>query len=367
MYVFLSFLIDRGMLTLSEWEGLGWMYVGVVRVSVVILLLLVLVGSVPHIRREKPTSILNCGLQLIVFIVAIVFCLERWMDLTFIPYLIHIATIGIDEAQPLKFASIDPRYYNFFTSLFFWWSLGSGLIVVVNWIILKQFAQQWSAGVKRRLIWFGLLIAGIALTSSFVIWIETNGLNKFSPFLAEAGSDSPYHCWIAAALIILILVTILTYRITADYNLLATAPQVGWRQNLNKYYHEKRWILVLLAIAIVWFHFEIYFYQKNAAAKSMLALGFNYSRPLSLPELVESWFTDPRDYLWLSLILLAIHRAFARREDARQPQAELPRINPARFITVWIATLAVMVSGALVLVWMSFALWFNPWWRGRWP
>jgi hypothetical protein len=367
MYFFISFLIDIGTLTLSEWAGLGWMDISVFRVSVVILLLLVLVGSVPHIRREKPTSLFNRGLQLIVFMLAIVFCLERWIDLTFLPYLIHLATIGIDKAQPLKFASVDPRYYNFYSSLFFWWSLSSGLIVVVNWIILKQFAQQWSAGVKRRLILSGLLISGVALAGSFVIWIETTGFNKLSPFLADAGSDAPFHCWIAAALLILILASILTFRITADYNSLATSPQVSWRQNPNKYYHEKRWMLVLLAVAIVWFHFEIYFYQKDVAAKSMLAAGFNYSRPLSLQELLESWFGLPTDYLWLSLILLSLHRAFARRKDPEHHQAELPRINPARFVSVWFAALAFMISGALVLVWMSFALWFNPWWRGRWP
>jgi len=86
-----------------------------------------------------------------------------------------------------------------------------------------------------------------------------------------------------------------------------------------------------------------------------------------LRELVESWFGDPVNCLLLSLVLLALHRAFSRRKDSKHPQAELPRINPARFVTVWFGTLAFVVSGALVLVWMSFALWFNPWWRGRWP
>jgi hypothetical protein len=289
------------------------------------------------------------------------------MDYTFIPYLVHITTLGMDYSQPLKFTAINPSSYNFYTSLFFWWSLNSVLIVVANWMILTRLARQWSAGFKRRLIWSGLLITGIAIAGSFVIWIETTGFNKLSPFLAEAGCDAPFHCWITAALLILILVTILTYRMTVDYNSLVTVPQVGWRQNPDKYYHEKKWMLVLLALAIVWFHYEIYFYVKNVLYKSMLAMGINYSNPLSLRELFESWFSSPTDYLWLSLILLSLHRAFARREDARQPQTEVLRINPARFVTVWFATLAFTISGALVLVWMSFALWFNPWWRGRWP
>jgi hypothetical protein len=367
IYVFISFLIDRGTLTLSEWAGLGWLHAGIFRVSVLILLLVILVGSIPHIRREKPTSIINCGLQLIVSMLAIVFCLERWMDLTFIPYLVHLATIGINQAQPLKFTAINPSTYNFSVSLFFWWSLLSVLIVAINWTLLTLLARQWSTGYKHRLIWSGLLIAGIALAGSFVIWIETTGYNKISPFLAEAGRDAPIHCWIATAILILILTTLLTYRMTADYDSLAIAPQVSWRRNPNKYYHEKRWMLVLLAVAIVWFHYEIFFYQENATSKSMLALGFNYSRAISLRELIESWFSVPTDYLWLSLILLALHRAFKRRKDSKYLQADLPRVNPARFVTIWIATAVVMVSGALVLVWMSFALWFNPWFRGRWP
>jgi hypothetical protein len=363
MYVLLSFLIDRGTLTLSEWEDFILLYTGTFRVSVVILLLLVLVGSVPYIRREKRPSYFYCGLQLFALMLAVVFCLIRWMDYTTIPHFVHIATLGIDWAQRLKFTAVDPRHYNFYASLFFWWSLFSVLIVAANWAILTRLARQWSAGFKRRLIWSGLLIAGVALAGSFVIWIKTSGLHKFSPFLAEAGSHPPYHCWIAAVLLMLILTTILTYRMAADYNPLAIAPQVIWRQNPNKYYHEKRWMLVLLAVAIVWFHYEIYFHQTAIYHQAM---GIGYTA-FSLQELFDSWFFQPTDYLWLSLILLAIYRAFARRKDARGLQAELPRINPARFIAIWFGTLAFTISGALVLVWMSFALWFNPWWRGRWP
>jgi hypothetical protein len=363
MYVFLSFLIDMGAIKLLEWENLSvWenltlRNIGAFRVSVFILLLLVLVGSNPHIRREQTISILFRGLQLFAYMLAIVFCLVRWMDYTAVPNLVHIATLGIDYSQPLKYTAINPNNYNFYASLFFWWSQFSVLIVAANWAILMRLARQWSAGFKRRFIWSGLLIAGIALAGSFVIWIETTGLNNFSPFLAEAGSDVPFHCWIAAALLILILATILTYRMAADYKSLAIAPQISWRQNPNKYYHEKRWLLVLLAVAIVWLRFEIFFYQKNIIYHDP------YTTNLSLDELLF----QPIDYLWLSLLILILYRAFARRKDSAHLQTELPRINPARFVTIWFATLAFMISGSLVLVWMSFALWFNPWFRGRWP
>jgi hypothetical protein len=364
VYVFLPSIIDRGRITLSDWDSTDWLLnMGEIREFSVILLFLAVVGSIPYVRREQRTSILRFCLLLVAYILAIVFCLVTWMSHTLVLHFTHIVTLGIDQAQPIKFDAINPRYYNFYASLFFWWSLISIAFVFVNWLILKHLARQWSAGLKRRLLWSVLLITGIAFASVFVIWININGLCMFSPFLVKAESHRPYFYWIAAALIIIIVATLLTYRMTADYNLLAIAHQASWRQNPNKYYHEKWWLLLLLVVAIVWFHGHIFFSLNNTfipATKSY------YRTIIFWPYLLDSWLSRS-GYLWISLILLIIHRAFTRRNDLKHPQAEIPQINPAQFVTVWIATTAFVISGALVLVWMSFALWFNPWFRGRWP
>jgi hypothetical protein len=351
---------------------LQWMPESTIRHIMLLLLLLVLVGSVPYVPRQKRSSFVHCGLYLIAYVLAIVFCLEIWMTDTAIHYLTHITTLGMDYAAPAIFSRVNPEIYNSRISIFFWWSLLSGAIVVANWAILTRLARQWSAGIVRRLLWTVLLIIGIASTSAFVIWIKIWGLRGISPDFAEVGSSAPLHCWIAASLVVLILTTVITYRMTINYDQPTDIPQSTWRLNPKKYYHERRCILLFLAIAMICFHYEIYFLVKNAISHGMSGVGLTFSSLLnSWSELVDSWigipYGVPIDCLLLSVILLALHRAFVRREDPQQPQSELPRINSARFVTIWFAALAVIISGIPTLVWMSLALWFNPWFRGRWP
>jgi hypothetical protein len=238
------------------------------------------------------------------------------------------------------------------------------MIVIINWAILGRLARQWSTGFKQRLTWIVLLIAGVMFTSTFVIWLYACGLKEISPFLAESCNEAPLHYWISAALVIIVLVTIINYRLAVDRDQIVNMPLIKWRCNPNKYYHEWRAMLLLLMIIIAFYCLDAF---------NLLRILFSQIWWGFVPPPNRSW-TDifyllgiPINCLWLGLILLALHRAFARREDPRQPRSDLPRINPARFLTVWFATLAVTVSGALVLVWMSFAFWFNPWWRGRWP
>jgi hypothetical protein len=367
MYCLLAFLIDRCTLTLSDWENGSSIPTSTIREAVAIMILLVIVGSVPCCRYEQRNTLLRRGLHLIVFLLAVAFCVVRGLDYTIVSYLVHIATVCIDSAQAIKFSKINPFTYNFNTALFFWWSLFSVLIIFANWAILLHFARQWSEGCRRRLIWGSLLIAGVVAASAFVIWIMAYGLHGFSPYFASVENKVPSHCWFAVGLLIVILTTLMTYRMAVNRNPLAQAPQTTWQQNPNKYYHEQRWILLLLVVAIVWLHYDIYFSLRKASEPIFKALGMSSLNAVTWQGLCESWFSLPTDYLWLSLILLSLHRAFTRRNEPRQPQAALPQINPAKFVTVWFGALAVIISGIPTLAWMSFALWFNPWFRGRWP
>jgi hypothetical protein len=77
------------------------------------------------------------------------------------------------------------------------------------------------------------------------------------------------------------------------------------------------------------------------------------------------FFSRPIDLLWTGLLILCIVRAFAKRPARENLQSDLPRINLPKFITIWLATAAFVVSGSLTLVWMSFGLWLNPWFGGR--
>lgn len=358
-FVLMAFLIDRGAFKLSEWNvEANFLLIGdTIHEAVWVMLLIMIIGSIPYVRREQPSSLLHRGLLLVFYVVAVVICLVTWMKETVIHHLVHISILGDDYAMPGKFSAINANSYNTIASQFFWWSLISGTIVVANLAILARLARQWSIGIRRRLLWTGLLIAGILATSAFVIWTKTRGLWEISPYFAKVENQAPLHCWIAASLLVLILTTVMTYRITIDHDPNSNTPQIKWRQNPNKYYHEWRTILLFMIITVVWYHLNQF---------GLLQMLFSQTPSHPNMEIV-GWLILPTPLycLWICLILVAIHRTFARREDPKYTQTELPRINPARFLTVWFATLAVIISGIPTLVWMSFALWFNPWWRGR--
>ncbi len=267
----------------------------------------------------------------------------------------------MDHYQPPQFSIIDPSYYYTYTNLFFWWSISSGMVVVINWAILVRLARQWPMGFKRRLMWIILLISGIAAASTFIFWLYASGLKEISPYFAESLNEAPISYWISAVLLVIILVTILTYRMAVDRGQIANMPLIQWRRNPDKYYHEWRTILVLLTIAIAF----CFLNALNLLRMLVSQISWDFVPPprfLSWTDIFYGLLGAPISCLWCALILLALHRVFARRRAPEHLQSELPRINPAKFITVWIATAAFVVSGALVLVWMSFALWFNPWW-----
>jgi hypothetical protein len=141
---------------------------------------------------------------------------------------------------------------------------------------------------------------------------------------------------------------------------------IRWRRNADKYYHEWRTVLWLLALGVACCFLDGLSILCQIISRILLCL-FPY---LYVPN-AKSW-TDisfgligmPIPCLWCAVVLLALHRATARR-PIEQSASDLPRISPAKFAAIWLFTAAVTVSGAVVLVWMSFGFWFNPWWRGR--
>ena len=270
-------------------------------------------------------------------------------------------------AMPNKYSAIDASLYPRIAHLFFWWSLVSGLIVIINGIFLSRLAQQWSRGIHRRILWSVLLLSGIATTSSFVIWIKTKGLWQISPYFAEVGTRITWHGGVGALLMVAILVTTLAYRMSADHKSLSEESPIIWRVNPRKYYHE--WRLVLLPLALVIMGLFIYDSYRNWLLYKQVSARFQFTfyglQQFSFKFLVDQFSEDPVFLLWLALLLLAVQRTFSRRTDPKNPQTALPRIDRVKFVAIWLATAAFTVSGVLTLVWMSFGLWFNPWFGSR--
>ena len=367
--ILMALLINEKLIVFPAPKEILYQLIGFVAESVPAMLFLVVVGSVPYVRGKESSSLLHRALYVIFCVLGAGFCVEQCIDNTLVYNLVHIAMFGIDSAQPLQLSSIDPRYYNTYTSLFFWWSVSSGAIVVANWVILVRLARQWSMGFRRRLTWIVLLVLGIMEASAFIFWVYAKGLRTISPFEAETLNRAPIDCWLAAAMLLVVVVTVLTYRLAVERGRTAGKPEIQWRRNPDKYYHEWRTVLLLLAVGVVVCCLNGLAILRQAISQIWLHFFPDPFSPVFKPwtEIFYGLIGTPIPCLWCALVILALQRVFARRKGQENIRSGLPRSDPAKLVTIWIATLAVTVSGALVLVWMSYAFWFNPWWRGRWP
>jgi hypothetical protein len=367
LHALLAILLDRGVFVLREKDEMMGEPSAMICEAIFELALLTVIASIPFIRKERKRTRLHGILYFIFCLLAMVLCLERWTDLTLIPLLVHIATVGIDYATANKFSIIDARLYPARVHLFFWWSLASGLVVCANGFILVRLAKQWSRGLLRRLTWIALFCLGVAFTASFAAWILARGLGQISPYFAEVGCGTPWQGWIAAAVVAILLATTLAYRMSVEREVSGDIPAVYWRVNSRQYFHEWRLILFLIAAAFLsMFIIESYrswvSYQGFASSFGLVGL---QPKPFVSFLFLDAILSRPNHFLSLALLLVLAHRFFRRRPKADDLQIQTPRLNPAKFITLWLATAAFVVSGSLALVWMSFGLWFNPWFGGK--
>jgi hypothetical protein len=332
----------------------------VLREAVFVLVLLLVVASVPHVARRPRWRRLGRIIEIVACACAAGLCLYRWSDITYTHHLVRFAVNGIDIATSLRHCAINAHDYPRDCALFFYWSLASVVLVIVDWILLQRLAANWSPGEIRRWIWLSLFSLGIAGIGSFVAWVYLRGLRHVAPAFADGGFSVPHHCWIAIGLLLAILTTASAYRLTIERNAIAYGPLMSWRTNRGKYYHEWRTFLVGLAATDIAFRmYEVVL----ATLQPQIPGGIKRFSFLGNVGAVYVWM--PEGCLWLALVVLALSRAFVRRIDLENPQSDVPRLCIGKFATIWLATAVFLVLASLTLVWMSFGLWLNPWFGGR--
>jgi hypothetical protein len=361
LYAVTALLLFQNAIALPDSEEFLIRYFGggaAMREAILVILLILIVASVPFIPRKVRFPWLHAIIDLTACICAFGLCLYRWSDSTFTHYLTHIATYGIDIATSLNHCTINAHDYPRDCSLFFYWSLVSSGLVVFNWICLRRLADRWSPGGIRRWFWLGLFSLGIAAVSDYVLWVYLHGLRQISPAFAESGVSLPYHYWVVIGLIFLILTTALTYRMAVEKGPPSEGPCLSWRENAGKYFHEWRTFLIGLAAMDVGF-------RMYGVVQASLQPAVGIRRLSFFDYLGYLYVCMPAGCLWLALVVLALSRATAKQADPDGPRFDIPRLSAAKFIAIWLATAVLLVSGSLTLVWLSFALWFNPWFGGR--
>jgi hypothetical protein len=334
------------------------------------LLLLLIVGSVPAVKRNFAASWRSRLINGIAWVLAAVICWILWRDETVCGWLALLATNDVDRTFPPKFSLLDVRQYHASCRMFFLWSTFSAAMVVFNWASLRRLAGEWSVRTARRRLWAILVATGIGAVASYLIWLYVWGFWKICPHYAgmPAGSH-PTHYWVALALSFFILITAMACPMAVDRSPTPNGPRLSWRRPGGHYYHECRLLLFGMAIAIICFRvcwsYELHHLDKfQYGIWSENARKFPWLQPVLL--FAETFMFRPMDFLWAALIFQALFRAFGKRPAADSPQLDIPRINRAKFITLWLATAAFVITGALTLAWVNFGFWFCPWYFKKW-
>ncbi len=175
------------------------------------------------------------------------------------------------------------------------------------------------------------------------------GLQYYTGTVFEAWEIGPWHRWLTAAIIVLILATVQAFRLMPRLTDSPGAWDFAWRRHPRRYYHERPSVLGVLIVGTV-----------AAIVVHLYRSGLVSLRVSSLRE--AFWF--PSTYLALAVVILAGERALRALfwRDGAYPT--LPRVpSLACFCTVWLATLATIALAVPLLAALSFAVWLGPWYR----
>jgi hypothetical protein len=147
--------------------------------------------------------------------------------------------------------------------------------------------------------------------------------------------------------VIVVMVTAGAYRMTSRAIQPDRFHEVNWRRHESAYYHERRTVMLLIA-AVIWGPWIPAMVSESA--------WWLLVRPMF-------WFGPT--YLTTLVGLVAVYAAFRRRRPAADSQPiGPPTLRMSCFCAVWTAMFLTAMLGIPVLVLLSFAVWFNPWYLG---
>ena len=356
-YCVVRYLLARKIISLPEREHDMFDTGARLREALFYLSLVVVLCSVPRLRRTPRRSRWSLLLGALGGAAAACLCVVVWIERTCICFLVHVAIKGIAMVQPLWLSREVLKVYGDARSeAFFRLSLLAVIFLLASLALIRQLARQWPRGPRRRLIWTGLLLPSLAVTISYPIWVYTRGLERVAPRMAEALQMGPLHRWIFALPVLIVLVTAATWRIVGNPGDPVCDPKLNWRVRQRSYYHERLAVIMVLAVALVMFFGERY------AAIAQPGTPFSVWQETVWPLFGE--------YLCLqaAVLLLAVQGTLSGWFRPVDPQpAGPPELPPARFCAVWCALFVTAIFGIPAIALFSFSVWLSGWHLLPWP
>jgi hypothetical protein len=346
-----AMLLTRQVVSLPESEA-AFSYIPFPYATWVLCLIVVLSADLRRWRPKHASPSRRLVEYLVVCVAGMIIAVLVLPDTGLIHYLVHIATAGIELAQPVRNqwpgAFPDHRAEGFRT---FWAATaaaGAVDVAILNYSLMANF----NLNRRPRLV---LSTVGVALplliSAAFCIWYYGFELHRISPYLAAVGTGGNLLEWCAGILILGILVTAAAHRVpSSDLQSIAIERSIDHRPD-SILLQDSALCLSLLIGAVVAYFVE--------------AISTYLSMPWSLigsAEVVLAMLRDPGAILMAAIFLLSVQLCWLRwRRRAEQVEWKLAAVEPRRFLGNWMAIAIISCVAIPTISAFVFAFWLGPW------
>lgn len=274
-------------------------------------------------------------------------------DRQILPYLVHVTIVGMlsamqspcgyvpDIATEMTQAASRTRvtlYYDIATA--------GVLSLLVNGVLAWHLSVRWRSGGWQKACLAVLLATGLTvmlLLTAEIVFVE---IPTMSPVMVANTPALPTLSWIAAALLAMGLAVAIAGRWATSPPSTIAPTRAAWRRNPWRYYHERPILLLPLgALSLAQF-----------GALGYMLCTQKYSWVRNWHDALY-WVTSPILFLPLILSLLTVQAAFRGISETHSNAiaTEQPRLTPGLFLSVWFASLAIVVCSAPIIGAWHFA------------
>jgi len=331
VYFVVQLLIKWKVMVLDDGSNMSiWGFSAIMLEAVLLISMIVAIASAPRFTRRGAKRSWSWAVELLGYIASVILCAILLMDSSLVTVLVHMAIAGMTLASPLALAPDVLATYGSARIAWFFDVTTAGVVsVVVSCGLLRLLSFRWWRGGRQRIYAGVLLAASLAITillAGRIVLVEVPGI---SPILAaNIVMPTPSQLTIAAVLTLMF--------VSAAARRWSEPPSNGfaigsgfWRREEQRYYHEHRILVFLLAGVLL-----------AQLVGISLDLAFNWEWMGMGWCSAFYWLETPQGYLSLALIFLAVESVFSgRSECAGTAPAERPRLAPGLFLLIWSALL----------------------------
>ena len=316
-----------------------------------------LVASLDRWRPRREGRASSKWRYLLFLIVGPLIVLLILPDQGFVHYLVHIATQGIENAQPLvhrRPGEFPEHSAEAFRS--FWTSLAACgcVFLAAAFLFIANYAQRE----RRRLRQFGAIgfIAALSVVSGYCVWYYSIEFHRISPYMAAAGAATNGLERIAGAVVAITLVAAGAYCAARSHDTNAIVAGCDEPQSLLPP-HESVLSLLMLIIAAAIYAVESFRAYGSGPFLPIQSIGL-----AGVVEIAGGVFRDPPSLLNILVGVASLELCWLRW---RRRNDDVPWIIGAldgqRFAWNWVALALLAIVGIPTLSSFCFVYWLGPW------